>query len=195
MKATVIGAGIGGLSVALRLRKLGYDVEVYEANDYVGGKLAEIELNGYRFDMGPSLFTLPNLIDELFLLHDKNPRAYFDYVALDDVCHYFWQDGKRVTSFSDSKKFEKEINDKLGVHRSLVRDYLKRIKLMYDLLSPIFMEKPLNKWSTFMSSKALKAIKRIGKLGLVVSMNRFNYRMLHEKHVVQLFNRDRKSVV
>ena len=55
MKAIVIGSGIAGLASAIRLRKKGYDVDVYEANAYTGGKLHAIREQGYRFDMGPYL--------------------------------------------------------------------------------------------------------------------------------------------
>ena len=61
-KIAVIGSGIGGLASALRLSKHGYDVTVYESSVDVGGKISEIKSNGYRFDKGPSLFTLPNLV-------------------------------------------------------------------------------------------------------------------------------------
>ena len=56
-KAIVIGAGIGGLASALRLRRKGFDVDVYEANPYAGGKIHAFEQNGYRFDAGPSRST------------------------------------------------------------------------------------------------------------------------------------------
>lgn len=68
-KAIVIGAGIAGIASALRLKHKGYDVIVFEANSYAGGKLHAIQQNGFRFDLGPSLFTMPHLVDELFRLH------------------------------------------------------------------------------------------------------------------------------
>ena len=58
-KVVVIGAGIGGLATAIRLSVKGYSVEVFESNSYVGGKLSQIESKNFRFDAGPSLFTLP----------------------------------------------------------------------------------------------------------------------------------------
>ena len=71
-KAIVIGAGIAGLSVAIRLQNAGFKVEVFESNDYPGGKLTDFSKNGYRFDMGPSLFTMPQFIEELFSISKKN---------------------------------------------------------------------------------------------------------------------------
>jgi phytoene dehydrogenase-like protein len=78
-KAIVIGAGIGGIAAAIRLRKKGYDVCVFEGNAYPGGKLSQFSLGDYRFDAGPSLFTMPNLVDELFVLCGENPRDHFNY--------------------------------------------------------------------------------------------------------------------
>jgi len=72
----VVGAGIAGLSAAIRLRIAGKEVIVFEQNSYTGGKVTAFEKEGFRFDMGPSLFTLPHLVDELFELAGKNPREY-----------------------------------------------------------------------------------------------------------------------
>lgn len=82
-KVSVIGAGVGGMAVAIRLAVKGYKVSVFESNPYVGGKLSQIESGDFRFDAGPSLFTMPELIDELFQLANKNPREFFNYQKLD----------------------------------------------------------------------------------------------------------------
>ena len=65
-KVIIIGAGIAGLATAIRLRNKGYNVEVFEANSYTGGKISSFNISQYRFDAGPSLFTLPHLVDDLF---------------------------------------------------------------------------------------------------------------------------------
>ena len=81
-KVVVVGAGVGGLATAIRLSIKGYSVEVFESNSYIGGKLSQIESKNFRFDAGPSLFTMPELVDELFELANKNPRRYFNYIQL-----------------------------------------------------------------------------------------------------------------
>jgi phytoene dehydrogenase-like protein len=92
-KALIIGSGIAGIAASIRLALKGYQVEVFEANGYPGGKLSELIIQGYRFDAGPSLFTLPEQVEELFRLAGKDPSHHFDYLRLDVACHYFWEDG------------------------------------------------------------------------------------------------------
>ena len=91
--AIVIGAGIAGLSVAIRLQNAGFKVEVFESNNYPGGKLTDFSKKGYRFDMGPSLFTMPQFIEELFSISKKNIIDYFSYKKKETACHYFFKDG------------------------------------------------------------------------------------------------------
>ena len=78
MKANVIGSGIGGISAAIRLRNMGFNVNVFEKNKNPGGKLNTFKLGDYRFDAGPSLFTMPNLVDELFTMSGENPRNFLN---------------------------------------------------------------------------------------------------------------------
>ena len=123
---TIIGAGVAGLALAVRLAQKGYQVTVFEANSYFGGKLSEINLNSdtnagenYRFDAGPSLFTMPHFVDELFVLAGKNPKDYLQYERLDVVCKYFYEDNTIINAFADKNSFAQEIV-------SVIQDYSSR---------------------------------------------------------------------
>ena len=107
MKVAIIGSGIGGICSAIRLKNQGFDVNVYEKNNYPGGKLSTFKLGDFRFDAGPSLFTMPHLVDELFTISNENPRNFFNYKKKKIHCKYFWDDGKKFTAYSDKKKFFK----------------------------------------------------------------------------------------
>ena len=87
-KAIVIGAGIGGIASALRLTKKGYKVTVFDSNNYPGGKITSLKLGKYRFDAGPPLLTMPNLIDDLFLLFNEDPSEFFNYNRKKISCKY-----------------------------------------------------------------------------------------------------------
>jgi phytoene desaturase len=97
-RAIIIGSGIAGLAAAVRLSCKGYSVKVFEANTYAGGKLTAFEQKGYRFDAGPSLFTMPQYVDELFELGGKKPADYIRYNHMPESCRYFWDDGIRMTA-------------------------------------------------------------------------------------------------
>ena len=102
-QAIIIGAGIAGLAAAVRLRKQGFKVRVFEAAAFPGGKLREFNSKGYRFDYGPSLFTMPHLVDELFSLFEENPNDSFRYIRKENICNYFWSDGTRFTVPADEE--------------------------------------------------------------------------------------------
>ena len=101
----IIGSGVAGLACAIRLAKKGHIVTVFEANSYPGGKLTEIKLGDYRFDAGPSLFTLPEEVEALYELHGLDAKAYFDYKKLDSTCKYFYPDGTEINAAADIEAF------------------------------------------------------------------------------------------
>ena len=91
--AVVIGGGIGGLATALRLKKAGCRVTLLEKNSTVGGKVAERRANGFRWDVGPSLFTMPQILDRLFTDLGESREKYLTLEPLSPTCRYRWADG------------------------------------------------------------------------------------------------------
>ncbi|MCU1362138.1 MAG: putative phytoene dehydrogenase [Ilumatobacteraceae bacterium] len=95
-EAVVIGAGVGGLAVAIRLAVAGHRVTVIERAQHAGGKLAVHERDGFVFDIGPSLVTLPHVFDELFRLAGTSLHEQLTMVRLDPQFHYHWGDGRSL---------------------------------------------------------------------------------------------------
>ena len=124
-KVGIIGSGISGLSASIRLSNMGYEVHVFEANEYPGGKLTSFKLGDYRFDAGPPLFTMPEYVDELFHLFNENPRNFFNYRKKEIICKYFWQDGKKLTAHSEKRKFFDEVNSEFGVSKKNLDQYFE----------------------------------------------------------------------
>jgi phytoene desaturase len=189
MKAIVIGSGVAGLAAAIRLRCQGFEVDVFEANSYPGGKLSEFALQGFRFDAGPSLFTLPKLVDDLFVLAGKNPKEHFSYQQMDVCCHYFYEDGTQLEAYADRQKLCNEIETKLNVPAKVISNYLNRSEETYSLAGEIFLENSLHRWQTWLSSKVMKALTKIHRFGIFNTMNEINEKRLQHPKLVQLFNR------
>ncbi|MEQ8472804.1 MAG: 1-hydroxycarotenoid 3,4-desaturase CrtD [Marinoscillum sp.] len=188
-KVAIIGAGIAGIGCAIRLRQQGHQVQVFEAAPTPGGKLSEIQLGPYRFDAGPSLFTLPELVDELFQLCGENPKDHFTYRKLDISCKYFYTDSTQITAWAKQDKLVDEIANKTHEAPENIQKAIRNSANLYSSLSKLFMFSALQDWRTFFSRDALKAYLKIPQLGFFNTMNGANQKLFDDPRVVQLFNR------
>jgi phytoene desaturase len=189
MKIAIIGAGIGGIATAVRLQAIGHQVTIFEANSYLGGKLSEFEINGYRFDAGPSLFTMPQFIDELFVFAGKNPKDYFEYEQLEVITNYFYEDGTKIFAYADPQKFAQEIQSKIGEKAENVFYFLNKSKEKYELTGDLFLRRSLHKIGSFLNKETLWCILNAYKLDAFRTMNAANESIFSNPKVVQLFNR------
>ncbi len=187
-KAAIVGSGIGGLSLAIRLAVKGYAVDIFEANSYPGGKLSNMKVGNYRFDAGPSLFTLPHLIDELFILAGKNPNEHFSYKKLEEVCRYFWDDGQKLTVPADNQAFDTLVSNLFGEKPGAILNYLEDSRFKYNVLNGLFLQQSLHKLGTWLSKPALKGYLNLGKLGIFGTLHEHNRKFSNPK-ITQLFDR------
>ncbi|MCW3082803.1 MAG: phytoene desaturase [Bacteroidetes bacterium] len=188
-KCAVIGAGVSGLAAAIRMRNKGYAVTVYEANAFAGGKLSSESCKGYRFDMGPSVFTMPQYVDELFVLSGKNPKEYFNYIQLDPVYRYFFEDGTRVDSYHGKEAYAAEMSKIMGDSKERILKYLDHTEYVYHLTADVFLHNSLHKLRNFFTKNVLKGLLNFGKIGAFETMNEANEKAFTDKKLVQIFNR------
>ena len=188
-KVIVIGSGIAGLAVSIRLALKGYNVKVFEQNSYPGGKLSSFSIKDYRFDAGPSLFTMPHLVTELFKLAGEDVKNYFEFSKKEIACNYFWQDGTSFKAYGERKKFLKEVEKIFDEPQYNVDQYLKKAKKKYDLTSSLFLEQSLHKLKTFISLDTLKALFQLKTFELQKSLHQANTQSFSSTHLIQLFDR------
>jgi phytoene desaturase len=184
----VIGSGIAGIASAIRIASMGLKVDVFEANDYPGGKLREMMVNGFRFDLGPSVFTMPQLVDELFTLCGKNPRDYFTYTRLPNSFNYVFEDGTQINAYGDADLLAKEIVAKTKDSEESFRKYLKDISSKYEITKEVFIENSLHVLSNYFTSRVVKGLFKFHQIGAFESMNDANKRFFKDPNLVQLFN-------
>ena len=180
---------MAGLATAVRLRLLGYEVDVYEAADGPGGKLSQFELGGYRFDAGPSLFTMPQYVEELFEAAGERTEDYFTYERLPVVCHYFWEDGTTLDAHADPEQFAQAVEEQLGEPAAHVRKMLRRGEKKYRLTGRTFLEKSLHRRSTWLTGAVAKAMLNLPTLQVLTDMHTAHERAFDNPKVVQLFDR------
>lgn len=188
-KAVIIGSGVAGLASAVRLAVQGFEVEVFERNAYPGGKLSFFEKDGFSFDKGPSLFTQPQLLHDLFDYAGEKIEDYFTYQKLDLSCKYFYENGKQINAWTDNDKLADELESKLGEHPSSVKNYLDKSRKLYENVGTIFLNHSLHKRSTWLQKHVLKALSTVRLPHLNGTLHSYNQSSFKTPEAVQLFDR------
>lgn len=185
----VIGSGVAGIASAVRLAAKGFSVEIFESAAQPGGKLNELHQSGFRFDRGPSLFTLPHLLDEVFSDCGRDPRNYYTYSILPVICRYFYEDGTVLDAYRDPLQLASEMEAKTGEKAHKILRFLEKSREIYELTSNVFLFRSFYQFSTFVSCDFLRALIQWYKLDPFTTMHRRNGRTFRDRRIVQLFDR------
>ena len=158
--AIVVGAGFGGIATALRLRRLGYTVTVIDNNPKAGGRAQVYEINGFKFDAGPTVITAPFLFDELFALFGKKREDYIEFLPVEPWYRFEFSDGSKLDYGGSIEDTVSEINRlSPGEGKGYVDlvNFSKRIfKVGFEKLS----DQPFHKfWTMIRQVPALLALK------------------------------------
>ena len=186
-KAIIIGSGVGGLATSIHLAKAGFEVLVIEKNDFIGGKVNSKSIGKYRFDMGPSVFTSPELVDELIALSPK--LVSFDYVKLEESCRYFFSDGQQINLPAQVEGLVDVLSKEFAEDPKTLRRELKKRAKNYKAAYPVFITVSLHRWKELLNKYLFAAIIRIPQFGLFSSMASVNRQKFKHPHTQQIFNR------
>jgi phytoene desaturase len=180
---------MGGLASAIRLSCLGFSVSVFEKNSYPGGKLSHFQQSRYQFDAGPSLFTQPGNIEDLFALAGEPIEEYFQYRKVPVACQYFFSNGKKLTAWADQEKLAKEMQDQLGEPIENVKKYLQRSFDLYTHVGELFLKHSLHRPFDFSWKEIAQAVGAVRWPYLFQSLDYYNTNIFQTKEAAQLFNR------
>jgi phytoene desaturase len=184
-KVIVIGAGISALATAARLAAGGYKVEVFEKNTLPGGKIGEIRGKGYRFDTGPSLFTLPGLVDEL----SGRNEIKLNIRKLETVSRYFYPDGTVFEASADPGRFARSLSQTTGAEQKRITRYLEKTGELYDLTAPVFIFSAFHRLARLARRENMGILKGMLGFNPMRSMHAHNKQVLKSPKAVQLFDR------
>ena len=188
-KIGIIGAGIGGLSAAVHLANKGFDVSVFEKNSNVGGKANNLSVKGFRFDTGPSLLTMPFLLEELFKDSNENISDYLTLKRLDVICKYFYPDKTIINAYSDINKFGGEIEAKTTDKKESIKNYFKYCSDIYKYTSELFLFSPELNFKSFLNVKGIDSIFNIKKVDPFRTMHQANASIFNDRKTIQMFDR------
>jgi phytoene desaturase len=139
----VIGAGIGGLSCAIRLQNAGYRVKILEKNPIVGGKMYELSQGGYRWDTGPSVITMRHVFEDLFASANRKLEDYLTFLPIDPLTRYFYPDGKVLDATRDFSSMAQTIAELNERDVEGYFNYLAYAARIHRITGPVFIyDKP-----------------------------------------------------
>nr|NIO37732.1 NAD(P)-binding protein [Candidatus Bathyarchaeota archaeon] len=132
MKAVIVGSGFGGLSAAALLADSGFDVTVLERNEQPGGRARVLESKGFKFDMGPSWYLMPDVFERFFYEFKKTPNDFYRLIRIDPSYRIFFHDGT-TTDVSASLDKNIELFDTFEENGGeKLRNYLQKAKKHYE---------------------------------------------------------------
>ncbi|WP_267626768.1 phytoene desaturase family protein [Gordonia sputi] len=140
----VVGAGVGGLAAAVRLSALGHEVTVLEQSQEIGGKLGVISLDGFVFDTGPSLVTLPHILDELFTDTGAPLSESLTLQRLETAARYRFPDGTTFDMPGEMSEIPAALDAALGAGTGHQwTSFLQRAERIWDATHRQFLESPI----------------------------------------------------
>jgi phytoene dehydrogenase-like protein len=143
-RAVVIGAGFGGLAVAARLQVQGFDVVVFEQAERIGGKLGLFERDGYRFDTGPSIVTLPEVYRDLWAAIGADFDADITLRRLDPIARYRFGDGTWLDASASDQTFAANLDELRPGNAAEMQSFFGRAEAIWEATRGPFLERPLN---------------------------------------------------
>ncbi|NMI89043.1 phytoene desaturase [Nanohaloarchaea archaeon] len=155
-KVVIVGAGFGGLSAASFLADEGLDVEVVEKNEQVGGRASVLEEDGFKFDMGPSWYLMPDIFDRFFGKFDHEPEDYYSLTRLDPNYRIFFKDGDQMDVPADPKEAGKLFETYEDGAEEAFESYLQKSKETYEIGMNEFVLKDRNNFRDYLSLDVLK---------------------------------------
>lgn len=177
-RVAVVGAGAGGLAVAARLAVKGHDVAIYEQADRVGGKLATYRRDGFAFDTGPSLFTLPAVYRDLFLKTGAPLEEEVDLQPLDPAFGYHFADGSSaVVPGVDPARCATALGKALGGDAEQEwRAFMQRAGDMWQVTRRPFLESPLDGWRTLLPLANPRDVRTVAPFTSLRTLGRHYFR-------------------
>jgi phytoene desaturase len=188
-RVIVIGAGLGGLAASVRLARAGFHVTVLEKNERVGGKMDLWEQDGYRFDTGPSLLTMPFVVRELFQAAGERIEDSLDLVPMEPICRYYWPDESHLDASGDLGLTAGAIG-RLSPRDALrVRPFLAHGEKIYEAAREPFLLSGFGSLGLSDILKRLRYLPAVARIDALRSLNEAVEEYFVDNRIRQLFNR------
>ncbi|WP_173917825.1 NAD(P)/FAD-dependent oxidoreductase [Halobacillus sp. Marseille-Q1614] len=184
-KAIIIGGGLGGMSTAIRLSGDGYDVKLLEKNSNLGGKLNRREGKGFTFDTGPSILTMPWVLEQLFESVHRRLEDYIKVERVEPQWRTFYEDGTQLDVTSDLPTMLDEMAKVTDRPNRSLTDFLSYSQDMYELCMKSFYKYSISDLKDLKKHHSLSELLKMDPLSTVAKAT---HKQFNNKYLEQLFN-------
>ncbi|HLK60784.1 MAG TPA: phytoene desaturase family protein, partial [Chthonomonadaceae bacterium] len=189
MKVNIIGGGLAGLAAAVRLAGAGHQVSLFEKNSHLGGKMNVWQSEGFTFDMGPTIITLPAVIERLFASVGRRMEDYLQMVSLDPQWRTFFTDGSRFDLYSSLEGMAAELGRFAPGEMASYLQFLSYAHRMYDISEKWFFWKPWGSLRDVMRGETfgLQSLSLAAAIDPMTSMHQAIRKHFRDPRLAQLF--------
>jgi phytoene desaturase len=192
--AIVIGGGLGGLAGAITLATRGFAVTLLEKNSTIGGKMNTHVMHTPRgifsFGTGPSLLTMPYIIDKLFSIAGIDRRERLDFKPLEPICRYFFNDSSTLDASSHQDTMISRITDFAGAKEAKAySEFLEYAETIYRTTADVFLHTPFQEFTKLLHPRYLSALTGLHNIDAWRTVDTAVRSFFHDERLVQLFNR------
>jgi diapolycopene oxygenase len=181
----VIGAGLGGLSAAIALAARGMRVTVLEKRERAGGKMDELRAAGFRWDTGPSVITMRDVLERLFARASAKLDDYVTLQALQPITRYFWNDGLTLDAVADIDAMAARIAQFSPPDAAHYRDFMAYAGRLFETVKAPFLYRRKPGLRDLLKLPLRDAL----KIDALRSMHTSVSSAFEDPHLVQLFDR------
>lgn len=187
-KVVVLGGGLGGISAAISLAKHSdrFEITLAEKNAHIGGKLNVLEKDGFSFDLGPSILTMPHIFQELFKMHGKNMEDYLSISRVRPHWRNFFEDGKIVDLENEVEKMKNEPSELSESDIHDLKKFLEYSKELYEFSDAVYFQNQSEKLLDVL--KHYNPFKVLSKSDYFSTMDEGVRKRVKNKYMVDILN-------
>ena len=185
-KIVIVGGGLGGLASAVTLAHAGFEVELFEKNDHLGGKLMPIKLGSYHFDFGPNTITMPAVFNKVISQTGENPLDYLEFIPLETHTRNYFSDGRTFDFTSNQEQMIHQLQTFDSSAAVKYPAFIKEISRLYELSERFFFPVTFQSWRDYLSPSLGFALFQVRP---AESMHHFFQRYFKDPILIQAFDR------
>lgn len=159
-KVVIVGAGPGGLTAGMLLSHYGYEVEIFEKNDYIGGRNGSIRMDGFTFDIGPTFLMLPDVLKDIFSFTGRKPEDYLELKQLEPLYRLKFKGREDFFPSRDKEYMQKQVKKLFPGDETGYQKYMNEEKTKFEKVFKC-LKIPYNNLLHFVRPTFLKALPRL----------------------------------